>query len=79
MVEVMIMETSFKRPQAQSALLSAPTLQQVTGHPCLCRILLDTPGQVWVGLLCGHCSYLLGPGEHKVLFVSPQSLFPSPV
>ena len=27
--------------------------------------LLDTHGQVWVSLLWGHCSFLLGPGAHK--------------
>ena len=43
-------------------------------NPRLCQRLLDTPGQVWVGLLCGHCSFLLGPGEHKVLFVPSQSV-----
>ena len=37
--------------------------------PHLCRRLLDTQGQVWVRLLWGHCSFLLGPGEHKILFV----------
>ena len=26
-------------------------------------------GQVWVSLLWGHCSFLLGPGAHKFLFV----------
>ena len=35
-----------------------------------------TLGQVWVSLLWGHCSFLLGPGAHKVLFVSSKSLFP---
>ena len=25
---------------------------------------------------CGHCSFLLGPGVHKVLLVSSKSLFP---
>ena len=38
--------------------------------------LLDTPRQVWVSLLWGHCSFLLGPGAHKVLFVPSKSLFP---
>ena len=33
-------------------------------------------GQVWVSLLWGHCSFLLGPGEHKVLFVPSKILFP---
>ena len=37
---------------------------------------LDTHGQVWVGLLWGHCSFLLSPGVHKVLFVPSKSLFP---
>ena len=31
---------------------------------------------VWVSLLWGHCSFLLGPGVHKVLFVPSKSLFP---
>ena len=37
---------------------------------------MDTQGQVWVSLLCGHCSFLLGPGVHKVLFVPSRILFP---
>ena len=37
---------------------------------------LGTPGQVWVSLLWGHCSSLLGPGAHKALFVPFKSLFP---
>ena len=46
MVEVMkIMETSFKRSQACTATLSAPTLQQATIDPCLYRRLLDTHGK----------------------------------
>ena len=52
------------------------TLQQATADPCLCQRLLDTPGQVWVSLLWGHCSFLLGPSAHEVLFVPSQSLFP---
>ena len=47
MVEVMkMMATSFKRSHACTAALSAPTLQQATNDPCLCRRLLDTHGQV---------------------------------
>ena len=38
--------------------------------------LLDTHRQVWLSLLWGHCSFLLGPGAHKVLFVPSKSLFP---
>ena len=53
-----------------------PTLQQATTDPRLCQRLLDTHGQVWVSLLWGHCSFLLGPGVHKVLFVPSKCLFP---
>ena len=35
-------------------------------------------GPVWLSLLWGFCSFLLGPGEHKVLFVPSKSLV-SPV
>ena len=80
MVEVMeIMAASFKR--SHDALLHSlpPTLQQATSDPRLCWRLLDTPGQVWVSLFWGHCSSLLVPGAHRVLFVPSKSLFPSPV
>ena len=53
-----------------------PTLQQATMDPQLYQKLLYTHGQVWVSLLWGHCSFLLGPGVHKVLFVPSKSLFP---
>ena len=52
-----------------------PTLYQDTADPRLCRRLLDTHGQIWVSLLWGQCSFLLGPGAHKVLFMPSQSLF----
>ena len=51
------------------------TMQQATTDPRLHRRLLDTHGQVWVSLLWGHCSLLLGPGAHKVLFVPSKILF----
>ena len=51
-------------------------LQQATADPRLCQRLLDTHRDVWVSLLWGHCSFLLGPGAHKVLFVPSKSLFP---
>ena len=71
MVEVMkIMATSFKSSHAVP-----PTLQQATADPHLCQRLLDTHGQVWISLLWGHCSFLLGSGAHKVLFVLSKSLF----
>ena len=38
-----------------------PALQQATADPCLHWTLLDTHGQVWISLLWGHCSFLLGP------------------
>ena len=53
-----------------------PTLQQATADPCLCQRLLDIHRQVWVSVFWGHCSFLLGPGAHKVLFVPSKSLFP---
>ena len=79
MVEGMeIMVTSFKRSHACTATLSAPN--PAAGH---CQPTPpqtpDIHGQVWVNLLWGHCSFLLGPGAHKVLFVLSKSLFPSPV
>ena len=52
------------------------TWQQATLDPRLCWRLLDTHGQVWVGLLWGHCSFLLGLSVHKVLFVPSKSLSP---
>ena len=77
MVEVMkIMVTSFKRYHACTTTLCPPTLQQATTDPHVCQRLLDTHGRIWVSLLWGHCSFLLGPGAHKVLFVPSQSLFP---
>ena len=36
--------------------------------------LLDTHGQVWVSLLWGHCSFLLGSLVHKSLFVPSKSV-----
>ena len=58
----------------------APTLQQATANTCLHQRLLETHRKgdtclqeshrkVCVNLLSGHCSFLLGPGSHKVLFV----------
>ena len=77
MVEVMkIMATSFKRSHAHTATFSLPTLQQATTDPRLHQRLLDTHRQVWVSLLWGHFSFLLGPGAHKVLFVPSKGLFP---
>ena len=38
------------------------TLQQATADPGLCWRLMNTHSEVWVSLLWGHCSFLLGPG-----------------
>ena len=77
MVEIMkIMATSFKG--AMRALLYSvpPTLQQPTADPSLCQRLQDNHGKVWASLMCGHCSFLLDPGAHKLLLVPSKSLFP---
>ena len=77
MVEVTkIMVTSFKGSPAPTAALGAS--DSAAG---LCRLtppqeILDTHGHVWVSFLWGHCSFLLGPGARKVLFVPSKSLFP---
>ena len=77
MVEIMkIMMTSFKKSHAYTATLSAPNPAAGDIDPRLCWRLLDTQGKVWVSLLWGHCSFLLGPGVHKVLFVPSKSLSP---
>ena len=67
MVEVMnIMVTSFKRSHACTATLSAPNSAAGHHQP---MPLLETPGHSrasLISLLWGHCSFLLGPGAHKV-------------
>ena len=45
-----------------------------TVDPRLHWRLLDTHGQVWLSLLWGHCSFLLGPVAHELLFVPPKSV-----
>ena len=77
MVEVMkITATSFKSP-LHTVLHSVPlTLQQATVNSHLCQRLLDTHGHIWVSLLWGHCSFLLGSGTYKILFVPSKGLFP---
>ena len=53
-----------------------PNLQQATADPCLCWRLLDTHGQVWVNLVWGHCSFLLGPSSYKGFVHPPRVCFP---
>ena len=79
MVEVMkIMTTSFKMSCACTATLSAPTLQQATADPRFCWRLLNTQRQIWVSLLWGHCSFLLGPVTYTLIliFFPSECLFP---
>ena len=52
------------------------SLWQATADPCLCRRHSSTHRQVWLSLLWGHCSFLLGPGAHKILSVPSNCLFP---
>ena len=73
------METSSKGPMHALLHSVPPALQQATAIPRLCQRPLDTHGQVWISLFWGHCSFLLGSGAHKVLFVPSKSPFPSPV
>ena len=56
-------------------LLPVPlTLRQATVNPHLRQRLPNTHRQVWLSLLWGHCSFLLGPGAHRVLLVPSRSL-----
>ena len=72
MVDLMkIMATSFKR-----SLACAPTLQQATANPCLHRGLLDTPGQVWVSLLWGLCSFSWVLVNTRFCLCLPRVCFP---
>ena len=65
MVDVMkIMAISFKRCHAHTAALSASDPEAGHRRP---MPPLET---------AGHCSFLLGPGVHQVLFVPSKSLFP---
>ena len=77
MVEVMkIIVPSFKRSHAGTPALSAPDPAARHRWPTL---LPEIPGPSWsslVSLWWGHCSFLLGPGVDKVLFVPSKSLFP---
>ena len=79
MVELMkIMATSFKNPMHVLLHSLPPTLYQANNTRLHWR-LPDAPGEVWVSLLWGHCSFFLSPGTHKVVFVLSKRLFPSPM
>ena len=76
MVEIMkIMAPSFRRSHAQTSTLSASNPAAGLHWP---TPLPETAGHSWASLgqsLVGHCSFLLGPGAHKLLFVPSKSLF----
>ena len=79
-----VMATSFGRTDASTrsllgVLQSGPlTLQQAVVHPRPHQRPPSTHRQIWLSLLWGHLSFVLGPGAHKVLFVPSKSLsFPS--
>ena len=58
----------------QAPLHSVPSmLEQATANPRLHQRLLHTHGQAWLSLLWSHCSFLLGPGVHKV-YMGSQSV-----
>ena len=69
MVEVM-------KKTAHTAPLSAPSPAAATVHPHLCWGLLDTPGEVWVSLWWGHCSFLLVLVHTKFCLCPPRVCFP---
>ena len=51
-----------------------PTLQQATSNPCLHWRLLDIHRQVWLSLLWGHCSFILGPGAQGSVCALQESI-----
>ena len=69
---VRVMATSLKRTYASTPL--PPELLYSVPQPH--GRLLETHRQVWLSPLWDHCSFLLGPGAFKVLFVPSKSLFP---
>ena len=77
MVEVMKITGPPSKSRMCALLHSVPpTLQQASADPRIRWRLLDTHGLVWVSLLWSDCSFLLGPGAYKVLFVPSKNLFP---
>ena len=71
-----IIATSFKRSHACTTALNLPNPRAGHGQP---MPLPETPehSQASLGhLLWGHCSFPLGSGAHKVLFVPSKSPFP---
>ena len=77
MVGVMkVMATSFKMTFAHTTVFSVLTPEQDTVNTRLCQRLLDTHTEVWLSLLWGHCSFLLGPGVHMGVCALQESVSP---
>ena len=76
MVEVIKIMDLLQKVMCTTATVSVPTLHQAATDPRLRWRLLDTHAQVWVSLLWAHCSFLLGPGAHTILFVPSKNLLP---
>ena len=77
MVGVMkVMATSFKMTFAHTTVFSVLTPEQDTVNTCLCQRLLETHTEVWLSLLWGHCSFLLGPGVHMGVCALQESVSP---
>ena len=80
MVELIV--TSSKKTYANMPCFPGPlfllflTPRQATVDPYLLWRLPNTHRQAWLSLLWGHCSFPLGPGVHKILFVLSKILFP---
>ena len=70
------MMISFKTACVCIVVFSAFDLAAGHCQPTPRQRLLHTHRQGWLSLLWGHCSFLLGPGEHQALFVPSKSLFP---
>ena len=67
MVGVMVVTVVFITPDPAAG----------TVNSCLCQKFLDTHRRVWLSLLWGHCSFLLGLGVHKVLLVPSKCVSPA--
>ena len=75
-MEVMkIMVTFFKRSHAHTAILSAPNPAAGHHQPMPLPRFLDLHRQVWVSLLWGYCSFLLGPGAQGSVCALQESVF----
>ena len=76
MIGVMVvMATSFKRTYTRTVVGSTLIPQQNSVDTRLHLRLPSTHKQVRLSLLWDHCSFLLDPGVHKVLFVLSKGVF----